>query len=99
MTAVAALGPVSASVETSMFVVRTVAPSFVSFDRDVNHRMLVAGVLGLVEPHQPGHLSAVTAALHWIDAKPVLGPIRVSHVMRASVAIGHLVSRARNGRL
>jgi MoaA/NifB/PqqE/SkfB family radical SAM enzyme len=42
---------------------------------------------------------AVTAGLHWIGAKTVLGPLRVSHLMRASVAVGHLASRARNGRL
>jgi sulfatase maturation enzyme AslB (radical SAM superfamily) len=42
---------------------------------------------------------AVTAGLHWVGSKRLLGPIRASHVMEASIAIGALVSRARRGRL
>lgn len=42
---------------------------------------------------------AVTAGLHWIEKKRVLGPIRLSHLMNASVAIGRLAMAARRGRL
>ncbi len=42
---------------------------------------------------------AVTAGLEWVGRRRLLGPIRASHVMEASVAIGALVSRASHGRM
>jgi MoaA/NifB/PqqE/SkfB family radical SAM enzyme len=42
---------------------------------------------------------AVTAGLHWIGRKRLLGPIRAAHVMEASVAVGALVSRTASGRM
>ena len=42
---------------------------------------------------------AVTAGLHWIGKKRVLGPIRLEHLMNASVAIGRFAMAARGGRL
>ncbi len=42
---------------------------------------------------------AVTAGLHWVGTKRVIGPVRASHLMNASIAIGQLVSSARRGRL
>jgi MoaA/NifB/PqqE/SkfB family radical SAM enzyme len=42
---------------------------------------------------------AVTAGLHWVGTKRILGPIRASHVMHASVAVGRLASRVSRGRL
>jgi MoaA/NifB/PqqE/SkfB family radical SAM enzyme len=42
---------------------------------------------------------AVTAGLHWVGTKRILGPIRASHVMQVSVAIGRAASRVRHGRL
>lgn len=36
---------------------------------------------------------AVTAGLHWIGSKRMLGPLRVSHLMEASIAVGSLVAR------
>ena len=42
---------------------------------------------------------AVTAGLHWIGRKRLLGPIRAAHVMEASVAVGSLVSRTASGRM
>jgi MoaA/NifB/PqqE/SkfB family radical SAM enzyme len=38
---------------------------------------------------------AVTAALHWIGRKRALGPVRLSHVMNASIAIGTMSADAR----
>lgn len=42
---------------------------------------------------------AVTAGLHWVGTKRILGPLRASHVMHASIAIGQMVSSVRRGRL
>lgn len=42
---------------------------------------------------------AVTAGLHWIGRKRMLGPLRAAHLMEASVAIGALVSRTASGRM
>ena len=42
---------------------------------------------------------AVTAGLHWIGSKKVLGPIRLSHVMEASIAVGAIVSRRNRSRM
>jgi MoaA/NifB/PqqE/SkfB family radical SAM enzyme len=42
---------------------------------------------------------AVTAGLHWVGRKRVVGPLRLAHVMEASVAIGSLVSEAATGRM
>src|SRR5262249_38658300 len=42
---------------------------------------------------------AVTAALHWVGAKRALGPIRLSHLLKASIAVGTMAARARRGRL
>jgi MoaA/NifB/PqqE/SkfB family radical SAM enzyme len=42
---------------------------------------------------------AVTAGLHWIGRKRLLGPLRAAHVMEASVAVGSLVSRTASGRM
>jgi MoaA/NifB/PqqE/SkfB family radical SAM enzyme len=42
---------------------------------------------------------AVTAGLHWIGQKRLLGPIRAAHVMEASVFVGSLVSSATSGRM
>ena len=41
----------------------------------------------------------VTAGLHSIGRKRVLGPIRASHIMETSIAIGALTRRATRGRL
>jgi hypothetical protein len=38
---------------------------------------------------------AVTAGLHWIGNKSMLGPLRVSHIMKSSIAVGSLVNRIR----
>ena len=40
---------------------------------------------------------AVTAGLHWVGQMPLLGPLRVKHVMDGSIAFGSLVNRMRNG--
>jgi len=42
---------------------------------------------------------AVTAGLHWVGTRRLLGPIRASHVMKASIAVGAFASGARRGRL
>ena len=42
---------------------------------------------------------AVTAGLHWVGQKRVLGPLRLAHIMEASVAIGSLVSETADGRM
>ena len=42
---------------------------------------------------------AVTAGLHWVGQKRVVGPVRIAHIMEASVAIGSLVSEAAAGRM
>jgi hypothetical protein len=42
---------------------------------------------------------AVTAGLHWIGRKRVLGPIRLEHMMNACVAVGRFAMAARRGRL
>jgi MoaA/NifB/PqqE/SkfB family radical SAM enzyme len=42
---------------------------------------------------------AITAGLHWVGQKRLLGPLRAAHVMEASIAVGQAVSRVRNGRL
>jgi MoaA/NifB/PqqE/SkfB family radical SAM enzyme len=42
---------------------------------------------------------AVTAGLHWVGTKRLLGPVRASHLMRASIAVGAIASGARRGRL
>lgn len=36
---------------------------------------------------------AISTSLHWIGRKKVVGPLRVDHVMKASIAIGTLVNR------
>lgn len=40
---------------------------------------------------------AVTAGLHWIGRKRVFAPIRLSHLMNASVAVGRFAMAARRG--
>jgi MoaA/NifB/PqqE/SkfB family radical SAM enzyme len=52
---------------------------------------------GTPDCHQCG--CAVTAGLQWVGSKRLLGPIRASHVMKASVAIGTLASNVRHGRM
>src|SRR5262245_10140924 len=42
---------------------------------------------------------AVTAGLHWIGSKKVLGPLRLSHLMEASIAVGAMVSRRSRSRM
>jgi MoaA/NifB/PqqE/SkfB family radical SAM enzyme len=42
---------------------------------------------------------AVTAGLHWIGQKRLLGPVRAAHVMEASVAVGALISSTASGRM
>ena len=42
---------------------------------------------------------AVTAGLHWIGRKRLLGPIRASQLMEASIAVGSLVSHTASGRM
>lgn len=42
---------------------------------------------------------AVTAGLHWIGSKRILGPVRASHVMEATIALGSLFSGNRPDRL
>jgi MoaA/NifB/PqqE/SkfB family radical SAM enzyme len=42
---------------------------------------------------------AVTAALHWVGQKRVIGPLRLAHAMEASIAVGSLVSRTASGRM
>ena len=42
---------------------------------------------------------AVTPGLHWVGTQRVLGPLRASHLMNASVAVGRLATVARRGRL
>jgi MoaA/NifB/PqqE/SkfB family radical SAM enzyme len=42
---------------------------------------------------------AVTAGLHWVGTRKLLGPLRASHVMNASVAVGRFATAARRGRL
>jgi len=42
---------------------------------------------------------AVTAGLHWIGRKRLLGPLRAAHLMEASVAVGSIVSRTASGRM
>ena len=42
---------------------------------------------------------AVTAGLQWVGTRRLLGPLRASHLMEASIAIGSMVSSARRGRL
>jgi MoaA/NifB/PqqE/SkfB family radical SAM enzyme len=51
------------------------------------------------EPDCPQCGCAVTAGLHWVGRKRVVGPVRLSHLMEASVAIGSLVSEAAAGRM
>jgi hypothetical protein len=40
-----------------------------------------------------------TAGLHWVGTRRLLGPIRASQVMKASIAVGAIASGARRGRL
>ncbi len=42
---------------------------------------------------------AVTAGLHWLGNKRLLGPVRVAHVMEASIAVGALMPRTASGRM
>jgi MoaA/NifB/PqqE/SkfB family radical SAM enzyme len=42
---------------------------------------------------------AVTAGLHWIGKKRLLGPIRLKHVMESSIAIGSLMPHVEPGRM
>lgn len=42
---------------------------------------------------------AVTAGLHWVGARRLLGPLRASHVMKASIVLGTIVSSAHHGRM
>jgi len=42
---------------------------------------------------------AVTAGLQWIGRKRVVGPIRLSHLMEGSIAVGSLVARSSPGRM
>jgi len=52
---------------------------------------------GQPDCHQCG--CAVTAGLHWVGTKRLLGPVRASHVMKASIAVGAIAAGARRGRL
>jgi hypothetical protein len=38
---------------------------------------------------------AVTAGLQWIGEKRLIGPLRIAHIIEASIAAGSLVGRAR----
>jgi len=42
---------------------------------------------------------AVTAGLHWIGGKRVLGPIRLKHLMESSIAIGNLMPHVEPSRM
>src|SRR5215471_17865771 len=42
---------------------------------------------------------AVTAGLHWVGQKRVIGGVRIAHIMEASVAVGSLVARSSPGRM
>jgi organic radical activating enzyme len=42
---------------------------------------------------------AVTAGLHWIGRKRVLGPLRLKHLMESSVAVGALMPHLESGRM
>ena len=42
---------------------------------------------------------AVTAGLHWIGRKRVLGPVRLKHLMESSIAIGNLMPHAESSRM
>ena len=37
---------------------------------------------------------SISAGLHWIGGLPAAGPLKVNHLVRASMAIGELVNRA-----
>jgi len=38
---------------------------------------------------------AITAALHWVGSRKIAGPLRASHLMKGSIAIGSLANRFR----
>jgi hypothetical protein len=42
---------------------------------------------------------AVTAGLHWIGGKRLLGPIRLKHLMESSIAIGNLMPHLESSRM
>jgi len=42
---------------------------------------------------------AVTAGLHWIGKKRLLGPIRLKHLMESSIAIGNLMPHVESSRM
>jgi hypothetical protein len=42
---------------------------------------------------------AVTAGLHWIGGKRLLGPIRLKHLMESSIAIGNLMPHVEPSRM
>ena len=42
---------------------------------------------------------AVTAGLHWVSRKRVLGPVRLSHLMESSIAIGDLMPHMESSRM
>src|SRR5262249_47592020 len=42
---------------------------------------------------------AVTGGLHWIGSTRLFGPLRASHLMEASMAVGSMMARAERGRM
>jgi hypothetical protein len=42
---------------------------------------------------------AVTAGLHWVASKRLLGPVRALHVMEASIAAGSMMTSQERGRM
>src|SRR5262245_52664988 len=42
---------------------------------------------------------AVTAGLHWVSRKRVLGPVRLSHLMESSIAIGNFMPHMESSRM
>jgi MoaA/NifB/PqqE/SkfB family radical SAM enzyme len=42
---------------------------------------------------------AVTAGLHWVGNKRVIGPIRLKHVMESSIALGNLMPHIESSRM
>jgi hypothetical protein len=69
----------------------------VNYSADLTTRIDPCFFGGTPDCHQCG--CAVTAGLHWIGEHKLLGPIRASHLMEASIAIGSRGRKSTRDRL
>jgi len=65
----------------------------VNYSADLKHQIEPCFYGGQPDCSQCG--CAVTAGLHWIGNKKLVGPLRASHLMKGSIAIGSLANKMR----